>query len=431
MAVLMTPVDVYAFANAWQDAAIGKDSTIQAVDTTSLNSVGQAIMQTGYENTLNSLFMLLGRVWTNTRKYRGKGRLIQAISTEVYSHRLAIISVYSRKAIPSGYWNTDVMPENFKPGATNGQELDPVTGNPVSSKSMWEQSPAVSETFIFEGTKVLQFESPTMYLDKIEQAFRNEGEFRSFINGVVEEFNNDLEQYRENFNREQLVSAIAQDIDMESDRPESVVHCVTEFNAEFNAGGTPYTYDELTTTYAKDFYSWLAAKIKIVKARMAERSLLFHWSPTKTVGGVDYELLRFSEEKNLKFAVYAPALTKMETYVLPEVFHDGILKIDDGKFEEFSYWQNINVPDTIKITPAVNDTDPTSATFKQQISGDTVTAKPILYIFDERRVLTDIQFRRALTSPIEARKGYFNTFHNWAFNCIQDATMNSCVFVAD
>lgn len=431
MSILLTAHDCYVFANAWQDAAIGKNATITAADTTSLTSVGEAILQTGFENTINSLYLLIGNIWTASRKYSGRGKIVQARDSGVYSHRFLKTSVYSRRAIPSGYWNTDLMPENFKPGATNAQELDPVTGNPVSTKSMWEQSPAITTTFSYGGSKVIDFEAPTMYLDKIEQAFRNESQFRDWVNGVVEQFNNDLEQYRENFNREQLCSAMAQDLNMESVRPESVVHCVTEFNAEFNPSGTPYTADELKTVYAKDFYSWLAAKIDIVADRMKERSVLFHWDPVKTVNGVDYDILRFTPAKNLKAAMYAPAFTKMEKYVLPEVFNSSLLKIGTENFEKFSYWQNINVPDQIYIKPAVNDTDPTSATYMQQIDGTAVNAEVLLYLWDEDRLLTDIQLNRSLTSPVEARKGFFNTFHHWAFNHISDATENSCLFVMD
>ena len=428
MSILLTPQDSYAFANAWQAQAIGKTAQLTATDTSSLMSVGEAIMQTGVENTLNSLYMLLGRIWSNTKKYAGKGKLIQARTSEIYTTRCACISVYSRRAIASGYWNTDVMPENFKPGATNGQELDPVTGDPVSTKSMWEQSPAVSVTFTFGGMNVLDFQAPTMYLDKLEMAFRDASQMAIFVNSVTAEFENDMTQYRDNFNREQLVSAMAQDIDMEADRPESVVHCVTEFNQEFE---TSYTAKELQTTYAKDFYSWLASKIKIVKGRMAERSVLFHWNPEKTVGGETYDLLRFSDESDLKYAILSPVMQKLETYVLPEVFHDDLLRIEDGKFEEFAYWQNINDPGSIDITPAVNDTDPTSATYMQQITGSEVEASPLLYIFHEKRIMTDLEFRRALSSPVEARKGYFNVFHHWAFRHFHDATMPSCVFVLD
>lgn len=429
MSILLTPFDCYAFANAWQDAALGKNVSIVATDATSLMSVGEAILQTGLDNTIGSLYMLIGNIWTASRKYNGKGRVVQARDTGIFSHRFLKTSVYSQRAIASGYWNTQLLPENFKPGATNGQELDPVTGNPVSSKSMWEQNPPVTQTFSFGGSNVIDFEAPTMYLDKLEACFRDVGEFRNWVNGVAQQFNNDLEQYQENFNRMQLVAAMAQDVDMESVRPESVVHCITEFKDEFDMQSA--TKDEILTVYAKDFYTWLSAKIDIVVDRMKERSLLFHWNPVKTVGGKTYDLPRFTGASDLRAAAYSPIFTKMEKYVLPEIFNSGLLKIDTGSFEKFSYWQDINTPSEISITPAVNDTDSTSATYMQQISGSAVEAEPILYLWDRDRLLSDIQLKRSLTSPVEARRGIINTFHHWAFRWICDATENSCVFLLD
>jgi len=294
---------------------------------------------------------------------------------------------------------------------------------------MWEQNPPVTQTFSFGGSNVVDFEAPTMYLDKLEACFRDVGEFRDFINGVIQQFNNDLEQYQENFNRMQLVAAMAQDVDMETDRPESVVHCITEFKDEFDMQSA--TKDEILTVYAKDFYTWLSAKIDIVVDRMKERSLLFHWNPVKTVGGKTYDLPRFTGASDLRAAAYSPIFTKMEKYVLPEIFNSGLLKIDTGSFEKFSYWQDINTPGEISITPAINDTDSTSATYMQQISGTAIEAEPILYLWDRDRLLSDIQLKRSLTSPVEARRGIINTFHHWAFRWICDATENSCVFLLD
>lgn len=421
MSLLLTPKDVYAFANAWQDQAIGKEASIVAANTSSLTSVGEAIMQSGMENTLNSFYLLLGKIWVSAKTYKGKGNFIKAKDTGVFTHRMAKISTYSRRAQASGYWNTDIK-TNFAKGYTNGDN----SGN--STPSMWEQNPPLSIVFNFGGSKVYDFQAPTVYLDKIEQAFRNESEFMSVVNSWAIEFANDMTQYEENFNREQLISAMAQDIDMESARPESVVHCVTEFNQE---NETSYTAKELTTLYAREFYSWLAAKIRIVEGRMSERSLLFHWSPTKTVNGEDYDILRFSDPSDLKAAILDPVFTKMETYVLPEIFHDTLLKIPTENMERFTYWQNINEPGKIDIIPAVNDTDSSSETYLTQIQGEEVEAQPILYLFNTDRLLTDKQLKRALTSPVEARKGYYNTFVHFAFNHISDATEQSCVFLMD
>lgn len=422
MSRLLTPTDVYQFANAWQEEAIGKKAQIQAVDTSSLTSVGEAIMASGFENTLNSLYMLMGKLWVAARKYNGKAKIVQARNTGVYTHRFAKIYNYSSRAIASGYWNTNVK-TNFAKGYTAGDN------NGASTKSQYEQNPALTITFTFGGSDVLDFEAPTMYLDKLEMAFRNESEFREVINGIMVTFESDMEQYRENFNRECLVSAMAQDIAMEADRPESVVHAVTEFNTTF---GTSYTKAELKTTYSREFYSWLAAKLDIIMDRMAERTVLFHYDPVKTVDGEDYDILSFTPKDRLKVAAFGPDFTTLEKLVLPETFQLSELKIDTDRFEKFTYWQNINEPGKINIKPAVLDTDSTSATYLQQKpAADYVEAEPILYLFDEDRVLTDEQFKRALTSPVEARKGYYNVFHHWAFNHISCPVDNSCVILWD
>jgi len=423
MSKLLTPVDAYEFANAWQEQAIGKKATIQATDATSLMSVGEAIFQSGMENTINSLYILMGKLWVTSKKYAGKGSIIQAKDTGVYTHRFAKVRAYSKKqAIASGYWNTNVK-TNFAPGYDN------TANGGASTKSMWEQNPAVTVTFTFGGSNVLDFPAPTMYLDKLEMAFRNESEFRSVINEIMITFENDMAQYRENFNRQQLAAGMAQTILMEQYRPESVIHAVTEFNAD--NGGTSYTKTELKTLYAREFYTWLASKLDITLARMQERSILFHASFPKTVNGEEYELLDFNKLDDLKIAAFAPDFIKMEKIVLPETFQLAKLEINKEKFEKFTYWQNINEPGKISIKPAIVDADPTSENYMKQIDGTNVTAEPLLYIFSKDRLLTDMQFKRALSSPVEARKGYYNVFHHWAFNFISSPDESDCLVLWD
>jgi len=418
MSILLTAKDAHSFMNLLQAEAIGKDAQIQVADTSAFVSAGEAIIQTGMENTLNSLWLLIGKIWVASRKYNGKLKIVQSKDTGVFSHRMAKISTYSRRAIASGYFNTDAN-TNFAPGYDN------TSNSGAGTKSMWEQIPDVSETFTFGGSKVYDF-GKTIYIDKIEQAFRNEAEFNAFVNACAVEFLNDIEQYKENEARALIINRLAADIDMENDRPDSVVHCVTEFNQEFE---TSYTAKELQTIYAKDFYAWLASKIAITQSRLTERSVLYHWNPVKTVDGVDYDLLRHTPLADQKFIMLDPFMVKMETYVLPEIFHDNLLKI--GEYERVSYWQNINDPAGIKATPAINETDSTSADYMTQKKGDAVDKQVIGAIFDRDALLFDAQLRRTLTSPVEARKGYYTTWVHVAFNLISDATENSVVFVLD
>lgn len=418
MAFLQTPQDIAAFVNAWQQEAIGSVQ-VQLADTSNLVDAGTTIMKTGMENTINSFWMLMGKIRTASKKYNGKMSVLRVTDESLLASRWAKVSVYSRKAIASGFYNTDLY-TNFAPGYDNSTN----SGN--SMPSMWTQAPAITETFFFGSSRVFDMQAPTFYIDKLELAFRDQSEFFRVVNACALEFENDMTQYEENMARALLVNRIAADIDQESDRPESVIHCVTEFNDDFD---TDYTLDELLTTYAKDFYTWLAAKMDQVMERFTERSLLYHWSPPKQVGGVDYDLLRFTDREDLKIVLNNNTFIALEKYVLPEVFHDNLLRV--GQYERVNYWQNITSPDEIKCTPAIIDTDSTSDTYKTQIKGDAVNKRIIAAFFNRDAMGAGLMLKRVLTSPVEARKGYYNSFWHLNYSFWSDTTEPSAVFVLD
>lgn len=418
MAFLTTPQDIAAFVNSWQQEAIGSVA-IQLADTSNLVDAGTAIMQTGLENTINSFWMLLGKIRAASKKYNGKMSVLRMTDESLLASRWAKVSVYSRKAIASGFYNTDLY-TNFAPGYDN------TSNSGASVKSMWEQAPAITDTFFFGSSRVYDFQAPTFYIDKLELAFRDGSEMARVVNACALEFENDLTQYEENMARALLVNRIAADIDQESDRPESVIHCVTEFNQTFDVS---YTLDELLSTYAKDFYTWLAAKMDQVMERFTERSLLYHWSPEKQVSGVDYDLLRFTPREDLKIALNNNTFIALEKYVLPEVFHDNLLRV--GQYERVNYWQNIKSPDEIKCTPAIIDTDSSSDTYKTQIKGDAVNKRVIAVMWNRDAMGAGLMLKRALTSPVEARKGYYNSFVHYNYSFWSDTTEPSAVFVLD
>ena len=101
MARRLAPKDCYALMNSLVKEAIGADSTIQAVDTSSFVSAGESVLSTGTENVLNSLAMVVGRRMVAVRPYNAPLSLINAIDTGFYSDRILKDSFYSRWAQPS------------------------------------------------------------------------------------------------------------------------------------------------------------------------------------------------------------------------------------------------------------------------------------------------------------------------------------------
>ena len=71
MANLLTPVDVYALMNAVVSQATGR-TDLAVVDTTTFASVGETVLRTGTENTLNAISTVIGKTIFSVRPYKGK-----------------------------------------------------------------------------------------------------------------------------------------------------------------------------------------------------------------------------------------------------------------------------------------------------------------------------------------------------------------------
>lgn len=422
MARLLTQKDVYSIINAMVEDLTGQQSTVRAVDTSTFISAGELIMSYGTENVLNSLGLLMGRVMVASRKYTGKFNIINAVDSGVFTHRMEKISFYAKKAVPSGAWNTDLY-TNLAPGFTNGQNPD-ANDDPQSTKSMWEQFPGIPLMMYFAGSSVWD-ECITIYEVQLQQAFRSPDEFNSFISGMLQEHNNDIESEKEAFRCAVLLNHMAGIYDMSTDMPGSVVNLTEEFNKYYFGDNTEayYTSDELRSTYLKEFLEFMVSEIKILSNRMADRSANYHWTPTKTVGGVSYPLLRHTPKDRQKMVMFNPLFIRSEAMVLPEIFNDRYLNI--GNFEGVDYWQNENDPSAISVYPAIPD----QATGLQK-KGNLVSLDYVVgMLFDADACMVDFQLDRADATPIEARKLYHNLWLHIAKNGINDFTEKAILFI--
>lgn len=424
MAHLLTQKDCYSIVNALAEELTGQKSTIQAVDASSFVSVGETILSYGTENVLNALGLLVGRIMVASRPYKGKFNLINAIETGIYSHRLEKISFYSKKALPSGAWNTDLY-TNLAPGFTNGQNPDSTSGDPQSTKSMWEQHPAIPLSMNFAGSDVWD-ECLTMYEVQVQQALRDVNEFNSFVSGMIIEHENDIETEKEAFRRMITLNHIGGIYDMNAagKMPGSVVNLTEEFNKYYYGNDTTQykTSDELRSTYLKEFLGFMIATMKDYMQKMSNRSINYHWSPTKTIDGVDYELLRHTPRDKQKLFMFEPLFRKAEAMVYPEIFNDRYLKID--QYEGVEFWQNENDPSAVSVTPAIPTADST------QTAGNAVALDYVVgLLFDTDAAMTDFQLDRADSTPLEARKLYRNLWLHIAKNGINDFTEKAILFI--
>ena len=75
---VLTPNDCYQLVNAIYAAATGQDGNLTSVNSSNFVSVGESILRTGTENTLNAISLVLGRTFMAVRPYEAKLRIFEA-----------------------------------------------------------------------------------------------------------------------------------------------------------------------------------------------------------------------------------------------------------------------------------------------------------------------------------------------------------------
>ena len=420
MARSLTPRDAHALINLVYKEATGMDASIQAVDTSTFVSIGEQIMATGVENTLNALSVVIGRTFMAVRPYTSKFGLIEEVDTALFKNRVRKISYYSRYALASGDWNTQLF-TNLADGFDNGE--NPSGGTPQSTKSMWVQNQAIPLELNFAGLSTWQ-DSTTVYRDQLKVAFTDESSFNSFVAGILTEKGNDIECQREAFRRITLLNQIGGVYTLAGTYPSMKVNLTAAYNTRF---GTNYTSAELRTTYLKSFLEFMVATIKILSRRMEYRSTAFHMPYTKTINGEEYNVLRHTPRDKQRLFLYSPLIVESEAMVLPEIFNDQYLKIEN--YEPVDYWQNFNDGAAVSVTPAVPGTGGAEGT---QVVGDPVEIPYVVgCLFDADAILVNNYLEDSLATPVEARKRFYNIWWTFARNAINDYSENFILFTME
>lgn len=421
MARALTPQDGYALMTELVRQATAQKN-IAVVDTNTFLSAGETVLATGKENTLNALSLLIGRTLVASRAYNAKLALMNALDTGTYTHRLRKISFYARDPKPSGWFNTNLY-TNLAKGFTAGENKDG-NGDPQSTKSQWEQNPAMPVEFNFAGATTWQH-CITMYENQVDMAFRDPVELAQFVAGIMTEHGNDIERTREAFNRLVLITKIGQCYLYDKGAgwvKDQAVNLTTKYNAFY---GTNYTSAQLRSIYLDSFLKFMTATIKEYIGFLTESSANHHLPMTKTVDGVDYSILRHTPRDRQRLYLFAPLFRKAEAIVLPEIFNPQYL--DMSQYEAVDFWQsNASDEDRAKIQVRVPFYD--KGTGVQSSSGDIKLDYVVGLITDVDGMMTDMQLETAYTSGLESRKGYRNTWLTISRNGILDPTEQAVCF---
>lgn len=404
MAKTINPLDIHGLINDIVAQTTGEGALV-ATNTDDFVSVGEFGTPRQYENTLGAITQVIGKMIVTTRPYSGKLRIIDASDEGPYTQLRRKISYYAKPSDPSGYWNTQLY-TNLADGFDNG--TNPSGGIDQSTGSMWVQNPGMPLEMDFYSHNTWD-DTVTTYLNQLKVAFRNEGEFARFIDGIITEKSNDIEQQREAYRRMTLLSYMAGLYDVDSiGSTGQAINLTAAYNAKFNT--SKLTQDLLTTDF-KEFLEFLVSTIKQLSNLMEYRSVSNHWSVPKTVGADTYHILRHVPKNRQRLILYRPLIIDAESRIFPEIFGPEFLNIDN--YEGVDFWQSESSPMEINITTSIPDI--AGSNNGLQTTGNAVNLKNVVgVIYDEDAVWDSNIFEDSLTSPIEAKKGYYNTI--WHIN---------------
>ena len=401
MANTLTPTDVYGIVNAMSAEMFGQNNTLTAFNTSTFATVGEAMLRTGYENTVGALSAVIGKTIIAARPYRGKFRIIMRVPQE-FGLITRKISFYATKLEESNDWNTDINATQIVDGAS----IDP-----------WTITKTYPLEINFVGLKVTQ-KNYTIFRYQLKQAFKDEASFGSFVSGLLVRIANDLEVMMDAENRLQVLNAIGATYNVGAARQK--VNLTAAFNAFY---GTSYTAAQLLSTYFDELMKFFVMRIKSDMSLMEEENELFHIYPAKNDdGGNALSLTRHTAPADRRLLLYMPRIRQAEATIFPSLFDSSYLRLD--QFEGVEYWQNPNVPEAVSVTPNQLNT-----TTGQSENGSAVALDHVFaLLFDRDALVTSVHVEDVLTSPVNNKGSYYNVTYHWGKDHMLDQTENMILY---
>lgn len=375
--------------NSIQEQATGKSGII-ATNTNEFVTIGQMVLKTGYDTTLNAISQVLTRTLFSTRPYSAKFKGLQ-VSQQRFGNITRKLSIADKD------FTDDDRQKLVEDGAID-QYI-------VSKPNVLELN--------FYGANVYQ-KHITIFKDQLDQAFNNPAEFGSFISMVMQNIADQMEQARENLARMTVANFIAGKVESDTD---NVIHLLAEYNAI--TGLTLTKADVFKPENYKDFMQWVNARVSELTSLMTERSQKFHVNIT------DKAITRHTPMSKMKVYLHAPYKYGTESRVLADTFHDNYLKLADA--EVVNFWQSIDTPDTINVKSTYLIADGTLETAEAAVS----TSDVFGVIFDEEALGFTLVNQWSSPTPFNARGGYSNIFWHETARYWTDYTENGIVLLMD
>ena len=368
-------------------------------------SAATTALKTGYDPILNALSQMWGRTIFSVRPYSRMFKGME-MNMERWGNATRKLSIADKVIEDDARFEYPVC---YKDDQT------PATGDGKSVDMFALNKPDVLQTN-FYGQSVYE-NSYTIFRDNLDTAFTSPEEFMRFTSMVAQNRSDKLEQCRENIARGLLANYAGALID-EGDGSR-VIHLLTEYNALTGLSLTAQTVYQ-PANFAP-FMRWVFSRVSVLSKLMSERSEMF-----QTVVN-NKHVMRHTPADRLKVYMYTPAMEQMTAMVNSVTYNDDFIKYTD--FEAVNFWQSIETPDSISVTPIYTNED---GTVTPSTSKDVVTKAGIFgLMFDEDALgYAQVNAWNQLT-PFNAKGGYWNDFDHVNFRTMQDMTEKGLILLLD
>lgn len=379
--------DASAILNNIRQQVTG-ESSLAPVNTADFVAVGTTLLQSGYDPVLNAITQMVTKTIFSIRPYSRKFGGIK-VDSEMWG------SIVRKLAVADKAWEPN-------------EEFDLIDGQSIDHYKV--SKPDVLE-LKFYGAEDFS-KHYTIFKDQLNNAFSGPAEFGRFMSMVVQNVSDMIEQNFESIAR----MVIANYVGGKKVANNGVVHLLTEYNSETGQSLTS------TTVFAPanfgDFMKWVYARIDTLTSLMTERSNKFQIQVTGK------EITRHTPYEYQKVYLYAKLMNDMKARVLSSTFNYGFIEYAD--VEEVNYWQSIDTPMAIDVTPNYLDTDGSIKTGAEQNITNLVGV-----IFDREALGYTVMNEWSATTPLNASGGYWNTFYHFLMKWWVDYSEKGIILLLD
>lgn len=379
--------DASAILNNIRQQVTG-ESSIAPVNTADFVAVGTTLLQSGYDPVLNAITQMVTKTIFSIRPYSRKFGGIK-VDSEMWG------SIVRKLAVADKAWEPN-------------EEFDLVDGQSIDHYKV--SKPDVLE-LKFYGAEDFS-KHYTIFKDQLNNAFSGPAEFGRFMSMVVQNVSDMIEQNFESIAR----MVIANYVGGKKVANNGVIHLLTEYNKETGQSLTS------TTVFAPanfgDFMKWVYARIDTLTSLMTERSNKFQIQVTGK------EITRHTPYEYQKVYLYAKLMNDMKARVLSSTFNYGFIEYAD--VEEVNYWQSIDTPMAIDVTPNYLDVDGSIKTGAEQNITNLVGV-----IFDREALGYTVMNEWSATTPLNASGGYWNTFYHFLMKWWVDYSEKGIILLLD